>query len=202
MQNKLKGGCGIIASERNTFSWSFILSLLNLQREMGKEFEILYSQTGDQATARNTILQTAKEAGLDYVIMIDSDMTFPPFGVKLLLDIMKKYVAKMATGLYFVGPMLNKSYEIASYEMTDGKLFPVKEHSEPRLIDSCGMGFTLIMRDLFDIKFAFSDGLGEDFYFCREAKKLGTNIVLDPRVQCGHLRMFEVNESLIKKING
>jgi hypothetical protein len=61
------------------------------------------------------------------------------------------------------------------------------------------MGFTVIKKDLFDIKFEFRPGKGEDYLFCQEARKLGKNIILVPSVKCGHLRTIEVNEEFIKR---
>ena len=191
----MKGGIGIVASERNNFSWHFIQSLLGLLKKQ-PELEVIYCQVGNQADARNHVLKVAKDMNLDYVVMIDSDMTFGSTYVLELLDTMEKFGAKIGAGLYFgtfppFSPMASELNE-------NGVFHPIKEYKEPRYIDACGMGFTLIMKELFDIKFEFGNGLGEDHSFCRKAALLGHSIVLNPNLRCGHLRMIPVNERLIE----
>lgn len=170
-----------------------------LQREMGNEFKVLHFQTTDVSMGRNQLLGIAKELNLDYLAMIDSDMTFPPNGIKTLLRTMQKFDAKIGAGLYFVE---QDNIFRPSAGVRNGELYePIKSWREPFLIDACGMGFTIIDKELFDIPFDFADGLGEDYYFCRQARKLGHKIVLEPKIQCGHLRTFQVNEKFIAGLN-
>jgi hypothetical protein len=193
----LKGGIGIIASERNNFSWHFIQSLLNLLKKQ-PELEIIYCQVGNQADARNFVLKVAKDKGLDYVCMIDSDMTFKSTDVLQLLDTMESFKGKVGAGLYFgtfppYSPMCSELNE-------NGFLQPIKDWSKPRYIDACGMGFTIIHKDLFDITFEFTAGIGEDHSFCKKVALQGHNIVLDPNIRCGHLRVVPIDEEYRNKI--
>lgn len=190
----MKGGIGVIASERNNFSWHFIGSLLGLLKKQ-PELEVIYCQVGNQADARNHILKVAKGMNLDYVCMIDSDMTFPSTGILQLLDTMEKFKASIGAGLYFgtfppFSPMASELNE-------HGFFHNITDWKEPRYIDACGMGFTLIKKECFDITFEFGNGIGEDHSFCKKVALLGHSIVLDPNIRCGHLRVIPVDERLI-----
>lgn len=194
-----KGGAGIIASERQTFSWWFIQSLLELKEKMGKDFQIIHVQTGDQATARNLLLKMAKDMELDYLVMIDSDMTFPSFGVQYLIETMEEMGANIGTGLYFVNSVQKGWVPASQNHRSNGQYEVMDSWEKPQYIDAAGMGFTLITKELFDLTFAFAENMGEDVYFCSKAKEKGYKIILQPYVKCGHLRMLEVNEDLINK---
>src|SRR5690349_16973805 len=139
MMNNKKGAIGIIASERNNFSWLFIQSLLKLTKRM-PDLEIIYGHSGNIADGRNFIVKMARDKGLDYVCMIDSDMVFPADGIERLLETMEATNADVGAGLYFVAQDI---YKPAAYTLVDGVYTPV-EVKDVMEIDGCGMGFTLI----------------------------------------------------------
>ena len=74
----------------------------------------------------------------------------------------------------------------------------ITDYSKPRQIDGCGMGFTLITKDLFDLEFVFAPGIGEDYDFCKQAQRRGHKIMLESNVRCGHLRVLPVDERMIE----
>ncbi len=195
---KGKGLLGIIASERNNFTWDFIQSLLELKHTTGAA--VAYSQIGTQDVARNQILLMALKHDCDWVVMVDSDMTFPKDGVQKLFETMDKMEASIGAGLYFKG---SKPHDPVAYDLIDTNYISVKDWSKPREIDACGMGFTVIKKELFGIRFAFETRsgkiYGEDMVFCERAKSYGYKIVLDPSVKCGHLRMIPIDEDFISK---
>lgn len=197
----LKGGIGVIASERNNFSWHFIQSLLMLKERMGKSVTISHVHSGTIPDGRNALLDIAKQGNYDYMLMIDSDMTFPSTGIDQLLDSMERMNASIGGGLYFgtYPPFQSKPM---AYDEKDGKQIALDDWSDTRYVTACGMGFTLIKKELFDIKFEFRPLLGEDHLFCKEARARGAKIILEPSIKCGHLRTIPLDENLTKLIYG
>lgn len=193
------GLIGILASERNNFSWHFIDSLLRLKSKMGSAVIISHIHSGTIPDGRNAVLQIAKQNNCDYALMIDSDMTFPADGINQLLDSMDKFGASIGCGIYFGTYPPYKSTPMA-YDEKDGVQIALDSWKDTRYITSCGMGFTLIKKELFDIKFEFRPNLGEDHLFCQEARKLGHKIILEPKVKCGHLRTIPLDEEIIRKL--
>ena len=195
----MKGTIGILASERNNFSWHFIQSLLSLKGYMGSEVSITHAHSGTIPDGRNAVLEIAKNNGSDYALMIDSDMTFPKDGIRILLDSMYRFGASIGCGIYFgtYPPFASKPM---AYDEIDGKQVSLDRWVNTRYITSCGMGFTLIKKELFDIKFEFRPLLGEDHLFCKQAGSMGFKIILEPSVKCGHLRTIPIDEEIAKKL--
>ena len=193
---------GIVASERNNFSWYFIQSLLNLQSYMRDRAVIVHAHSGTIPDGRNYILDAAKQHGCEYALMIDSDMTFPKSGADMLIDSMKVMDAKIGCGIYFgTYPPFN-SKPMAFDADANGVQTALEKWDKVQYIRTCGMGFTAIHKDLFDIRFEFRPGQGEDHLFCKEAEKRGVKIILDPFVKCGHLRTIPLFEKEAKAIYG
>lgn len=194
-----KGMVGILSTERNNFSWQFIQNLLQLKTYMGKDVGITYAHSGTIPDGRNTVLAIAKQENCDYAIMIDSDMTFPANGIDLLKASMEKFDADIGCGIYF-GTYAPYCSSPLAFDEKDGKQVPLDAWDKTRYIKTCGMGFTIITKALFDIKFEFQPGKGEDHLFCKEAEKLGAKVILEPAVKCGHLRTIAIDEDIVKKL--
>lgn len=194
-----KGLIGILSTERNNFSWQFIQSLLNLKSHMGSSCIISYVHSGTIPDGRNALLDIGKQHNCDYVLMIDSDMTFPADGIDRLLVSMEKMNALIGCGIYF-GTYYPYPSAPMAYDEKDGVQIALDDWSDVRYITSCGMGFTLIKKELFDLRFVFKPAQGEDHLFCKEARSLSHKIILDPTVKCGHLRTIEINEDIIKRL--
>jgi hypothetical protein len=190
---------GIVASERNNFSWHFIQSLLNLQKYMGGSAIITHVHSGTIPDGRNAVLDIAKQHNADYALMIDADMTFPSDGAETLMWTMQRMKASIACGIYF-GTYPPYASTPMAYDEKDGTQIVLDDWKETRYITSCGMGFTLIDKDLFDLRFEFQPGKGEDHLFCKKARELGHQIILEPKVKCGHLRTIVLDEEVVNKL--
>ncbi len=190
---------GILSTERNNFSWLFIQSLIALKDFMGDKAMITYAHSGTIPDGRNMILDVAKQHGCDYALMIDSDMTFPSFGIEVLLDSMERMDAKIGCGIYF-GTYAPFESKPMAYDEKDGKQIALDDWHETRYITSCGMGFTIIDKSLFDLRFEFRPLLGEDHLFCKEARSKGHKIILEPGVKCGHLRTIALDEDMVNRL--
>ena len=144
--------------------------------------------------ARDAIAKAAIDGGYDYVLFVDSDMTFGELDVESLL----KHDTDIVSGLYVTrrGEDLNVCYK---------KVIRRRWRRGPELIHdnlktgyaeiaACGFGFCLIKtevikcmskryKSLFEPKW----GLGEDIAFCERAKRCGYKIMVDRDVKLGHI---------------
>lgn len=193
-----KGVIGVVASERNNFAWPFIDSLIRLVKR-NPQLQLTYSHAGTIPDGRNAILDIAKQVNADYVLFIDSDMTFPLDGNMTLKLSMERHGASIGCGVYF-GTYPPYESKPMAYQEKDGRQIPLDSWNEITSITSCGMGFTLITKDLFDLRFRFEPGKGEDHLFCQEARKLGKKLILDPTVKCGHIRTIVLTEEIANKL--
>lgn len=168
----------------------FAVSLLGLKKPEGTEF--LFSIGSLIQEARDNIANYAIENGFDYVLWLDSDMTFPDDTLYRLMLKGKDIVS----GLYYKR-QLPKIPVI--YEKTDGGFIPMMEIPDGMFrADAVGLGCTLMKTEA--LKKVRESGemfspytrMGEDLSFCVRAKKAGLEIWCDPEIMCGHLTMMEV----------
>lgn len=129
-----------------------------------------------------------------HVFFIDDDMVVPPGGLLRLLS----HNVPIVGGLYYgrIPPHLPVVYR----HVEDNQWVPVTEFCAGlQEVDAIGAGFLLIQREVLEKMarpwFEFSDKMGEDMYFCEEARKLGYKILLDADIKCGHLSMMEITEA-------
>ena len=167
----------------------------------------------DCATARNKIVDKAQELNVDYVLMVDNDVTPPRDALLNLLshdvDVVLGYYAHRNADNVYTGracvckylkddgaPWFN--YPLES-EYTSDELREMREAGEYLVqIHGGGMGCALIKMSVFDrLDYPWYDWvnyhdkkigmLSEDLYFCEKCKADFTPIYTDTRVACGHL---------------
>lgn len=146
------------------------------------------------AENRNYIAVQACNNNSDYLLMIDDDMTFPPETLDKLLENQKDiigvaYHPRSETG------------EIIKY-LDETHVVKLEQETDPKYKDTfecmaTGTGIILIKCDVFKkmprpwFMFEYYPTgqckLGEDWFFCREAKKAGYQIYTDPKIKVGHL---------------
>lgn len=128
-----------------------------------------------------------------HMLFIDDDVLVPPFGLKRLLS----HDVPIVGGLYY---QRTPPHLPVVYKHVEGTQWvPVTEFCAGlQEVDAIGFGFTLIKREVFEKMerpwFEFSDRMGEDMWFCQNAKKLGYTILVDADVKCRHLATLEVTE--------
>ena len=189
----------------------FVECLTNL-RTVG-EVEIKFLKASLVYDARNQITQyAAAKGGFDYVLWLDSDMTFAP-------DLMERLLADLegtetgekldaVTGLCFsrrppFRPCIYKRLDV----QTDGKMItPTAENWEdyPRneLFEVAACGFACLMMrmdvlekmGIYGVPFFPVGGLGEDLTFCWRAKKVGVKFHCDTRLKIGHIMRISIDE--------
>ena len=161
---------------------------------------VLTNECSVISSSRNNIVAGfLNNTDADYLMWIDSDTQFPPYGIPRLmgrdLDIVGGvYYHKDNTAMPTVYRLAEDNrYRVLTDFKTD-RLFEV---------DGIGTGFLLIKRAVlerftpevckaFGTPFGFGyapDGTeeGEDLSFCRRAKKLGYKIWADPTIPLGHV---------------
>lgn len=158
--------------------------------------------------ARNQLMEYAlKTGGYDYVLWLDSDMTFAPdLMEKLMADIEGK---QMVTGLCFGRrPPFNPCiYKRVTVQQEGVGYMPYTDNyfDYPRdqlfEVEGCGFACVLMRTDLLEamsvygIPFFPLAGLGEDLAFCWRAKKLDVRIWCDSRLKIGHIMRLSVDEN-------
>jgi glycosyltransferase involved in cell wall biosynthesis len=136
--------------------------------------------------ARNEILNYAMRENADYLLFIDSDIIFPSYALKNLLDQNRA----MISGIYW-SRSENVRKPIIYSEIKPRHIFrriPKIDHVTGQIqgcteIKACGMGFCLIRKDLiqkitkkFVSPFEPFKGMGEDISFCYRVGKIREKI--------------------------
>ena len=185
---------------------NFVECLLNL-RPVG-ETEIKLLKGTLVYDARNQLTQYALEkGGCDFVLWLDSDMTFEP---DLLERLMEDIDGKQAvTGLCFgrrppFKPCIYKSIRVEKEGLG------VMPHADnwydyPRdqLFEVEGFGFACVLMrmdrldamSVYGIPFFPVAGLGEDLSFCWRARQLDIRLWCDSRLKIGHIMRLSVDEN-------
>lgn len=198
---------------------NFIECLTNL-RLVG-EVEIKYLKASLVYDARNQITKYAiDKGGFDYILWLDSDMTFgPDIMEKLIDDIEGKEdgIKKMAvTGLCFGRrpPFKPCIYSELDVEQ-NGKL--IMPHDQPYFdyprnklfkVEACGFACVLMRMDMLEamgiygVPFFPLCGLGEDLTFCWRARKLDMEFWCDSRIKIGHIMRVSVDEEFRDNVFG
>ena len=162
--------------------------------------KLITSECSLISAGRNEMAQeNVNRTNADYLMWIDSDMQFPPYGVTRLIG----YGLDIVGGVYFrkaadARPLVLRFNEAGLFEefteVPRGELFEV---------DGIGTGFLLIRRRVIEAftpevtkeygtPFGIGKGPtgreeGEDLSFCRRAKLLGFKIWADPSIPLGHI---------------
>lgn len=209
-KNERKIAIGVPHHDYFTVPWRFAISFIALVADLMQEFGVdnvyILAEKGTVISeVRNNLLTRARQKNVDYLLMVDSDMTFTGTDAKRLIGDMEQSGADLVSGLYFAGsypcpPQIYKD----SVKHEKGVYTPIEDYPKDDLfpVDGVGMGFCLFgKKAIYDTGFNPFDRqkidgflIGEDFAFCRRAKDRGLKIMCDSGVKLGHLRMFEINE--------
>ena len=188
----------------------FVECLANL-RHVG-EVEIKFLKASLVYDARNQITKYALDkGGFDYVLWLDSDMTFGP-------DLMEKLLADMepedgpkrqaVSGLCFsrrppFKPCIYKSLDVQQQgQMIYPKAEVYLDYPRDQLFEVAACGFACVMMrmdvleamGIYGVPFFPIGGLGEDLTFCWRAQKLDIKFHCDSRLKIGHIMRIHVDE--------
>ena len=163
--------------------------------------------------ARNQITKYALSQEFDYILWLDSDMTFDA-------DLMEKLMADIegaedgirkdaVTGLCFARRPPFKPCIYSRLEVNqDGNMvtpIAVNWYDYPRdqmfPVEACGFACVLMRMDvlqamgIYGVPFYPVGGMGEDLTFCWRAKKLDIKFWCDSRLKIGHIMRIGVDET-------
>lgn len=166
-------------------------------------FRFITGSTGRMLVqvAREMMAEQALKLDAKYVLFVDDDMIVP----KRMFEALMKHADKadIIAPICFqrISPYKPVIYKTKK-EIKDGKLYITNNHItdyEPNSIvypDAVGFGVVLINTEVFKKLpqpwFFSNTNIGEDIYFCQQAKAAGFNILVDTSVKVGHLAMPEV----------
>lgn len=204
----------IAISTAETVAFEVMQSIYELEIPEDVETTLKIIHAYNIADGRNNLVNYMLANGYDYILFVDNDVILPK---NALIDLynMQWYIA---TGTYprkEIKTITNDVQYTTLYNHNERNLevycptfMPVKclEKGKITPVDCCGLGCTLIRRDLFSkieqpyFFFAHEGNpssnntdeycIGEDMYFCRKVLRSGIQIWAHGSVLCGHLGKF------------
>ncbi len=168
------------------------------------QYEFYRFSTGRLLTAlaREKMMESSIESGMDYVVMMDNDMIYPiDFLECLLQDMEQRPEIDILAPLAF---MRNAPHYAVIYTTVEGydqqshqpyfiNNF-VKKYPKDTLVECDAVGFGAVVIKLSILKkmrapyFFSTTGSGEDIYFCMKAKQeANARIFMDTRIKLGHI---------------
>ncbi len=192
----------------------FVECLSDLVARYGEdEIEVKYLKASLVYDARNQITKYAiDKGGFDYILWLDSDMTFgPDLLEKLKADIEGEEdgIKKMAvTGLCFgrrppFKPCIYKHLDVRKEGLlVTPECDPMYDYPRDSVfeVEACGFACVLMRLDMLEamgiygVPFFPVYGMGEDLTFCYRAKKLDMQFWCDSRLKIGHIMRVIVDE--------
>lgn len=179
----------------HTVEAEFTQSIASLEPEGEIRYVSMQSSMIYKSRTDLALLAVAKK--YDFVLWIDSDMTFKP-------DLLKRLMADM-DGRDMVAPlffMRIPPYEPVMYSKLRKGLTPAEnehqkliDYPEDRMFTVEGIGFgcvlmrTKVIEDVvnrYHELFGHIPGYGEDLSFCIRARGCGYDIWVDPTIEVGH----------------
>jgi len=154
--------------------------------------------------ARNDL---AKEMDGDFLIFLDSDMTFAPDTItKLRKAAEREDVDIVSAACFRKVPNYEPCFFYKIPDNSPGYYWPMR-WPEDRLfeVDAVGSACTLIKRKVFESVnfpwYEYTNFLSEDLNFCRKAKENGFRVWIDPTIRIGHLTMLPVDQNVFRGFN-
>lgn len=184
----------------------FCQSILTMNK-VGDECSVSFQVGSLVSESREKLAALAISRDADYVLWLDSDMTFEPDIMERLYKHMETY--DIVTGLYFrrrppFSPVIFKKLHLEG----DVCLFEdYTEYPEDRVFEVEGIGFGCVMMKTevllsvfarYKNCFTMMGRNGEDVSFSMRARNCGYKIWCDPSIKCGHIAYSMVNENFYK----
>jgi len=163
--------------------------------------------------ARDALANYAIANKFDYVLWVDSDMTFEKDSLLKMLDRIGN--KQFLTGLCFsrrppFSVCIFKHMDLIKHE--NGSVEPVTEYyddyPEDEIFPIMASGFAFVlqkvdmldaMQTLYGVSFFPVVGLGEDLSFCYKANQLEITMYCDSSLKIGHITRIPVDEDFVKQ---
>ena len=198
----------------DTMESEFVECLLNLKPVGDIEIRLLRGSL--VYDARNQITQYALSQDFDYVLWLDSDMTFDPDLLeKLMADIEGREDMDAVTGLCFGRrpPFKPCIYSTLAIKQEGNLVMPIAEnwfgYPRDQLFEVEGCGFACLLMKIDTLKttgiygrvpFYPIGGMGEDLTYCKRARDLGLRFWCDSRLKIGHIMRMSVDEGFVDNV--
>lgn len=155
--------------------------------------------------SRNKLATQAIQMDADYVLWLDSDMTFPPDTLARMVKTATENNIDILTGLYFrrvppYSPVLFDRLEIKKNDICSWSEFETIPEGLFE-VGGCGFGCVLVNTEVFlSVQSAYNNMFapignnGEDVAFCVRARGCGYKIWCDPSLVCGHVGYSVIND--------
>lgn len=146
--------------------------------------------------SRNKLAERAINSDCDYILWLDSDMTFMPDTLDIMVKELEDNNYEILAGMYYrrrppFTPTLFKELRIMPTGTVAREFDEIPE--EIFEVAGCGFGCVLMKRNvlwnvLCNHGYMFSpiDNVGEDLSFCWRARMCGHKIYCDPTIALGH----------------
>lgn len=190
---------------------NFVECLLNLKKVGECDIKLLKGTL--VYDARNQISRKAIDEGYDYVLWIDSDMTFEPDMMERMFDSIGDKECLSALCFSRRPPFNPCVYKEVTVERDGAGLMPkvVNYFDYPRdsLVEVAGYGWACVLQrtdmmknvmDTFPVPFFPMGGLGEDLAYCYRAAQLGCHFYIDTSIKIGHIMRMSVDENFVDNV--
>ncbi len=181
----------------DTLSAKFAQCLVNLvNHKRDFDVEVGFHIGSLVYDSRNKLAERAINSDADYVLWLDSDMTFVPDTLDMMIDTLKSNNYEILTGMYFrrrppFTPTLFQELRITNHGTVTAEFDEIPDSIFE--VAGCGFGCVLMNRNvLWNVfcqnggMFAPINGVGEDLSFCWRARQCGYKIWCDPSIALGH----------------
>ena len=194
----------------------FIECLTNmiLYHKADVEIDVRYLKASLVYDAWNQLVKHAtKTGGFDYILWLDSDMTFDSDLLDRLLADMDG--RDMVSGLCFgrrppFKPCVYKDLQVKQEgQVIMPSVDPYYDYPRDQIFEVAACGFACVMMRMDVLKtmgiyggvpFFPVAGLGEDLAFCWRAAKMGITFHCDSRLKIGHIMRLSVDEGFRDKL--
>jgi hypothetical protein len=180
-----------------------LASMNNVINQDGTKNEYIFSMISNSLVyeSREYIAEQFLKSDAEYLMFIDSDMTFHPASINYLLRHKKDFVT--AKAFKRVPPYQPCFYTKVEYKDGVPSLETPIEYGEGLLkIEGSGLACALIHRSVFERiekPYFYPIGkMGEDLSFCLRMKENDIEMYCDTTIQFGHLGHHEVLEKDFK----
>lgn len=186
---------------------SFFSAMMNLRKPETTEISVCCSSL--IYDARNILAKKALDEGFDYILWLDSDMTFEP-------DLMERFVAEVqegrdfVAGLYFkrktpIKPCIYTGCGLKLDENGNKVSFAASyiDYPKDQVFEIAAAGLAAVMTSTsmidkiykqFGLPFSPIVGFGEDLSFCVRAREAGYQLWCDSRIKVGHSALTIIGE--------
>lgn len=152
--------------------------------------------------SRNNLAKAAIKSEADWVLWLDSDMTFRPDFLERMVKVCEDNDIEFLSGLYF---RRNPPYSTVLFDKLEatekGCAYTTFESVPDGIFEvgGCGFGGVLMKTDvLLDVAGKYGrifdplPGMGEDISFCWRARQCGYKIFCDSSLEMGHIGYAEI----------